>query len=255
MKNLTKIALLGLTTLAMVGCNSSSTDCDTSGSIKSLDRTVSFLTDRDGMSLYIFDKDELNKSNCDAECQKIWPRFRGADTTNENITVVNGSDQLAYRKHPLYYFANDTIAGDVNGDNIKDVWHLIYAPAGSTDSQTALSTVTMKQTYLTDKDGRTLYTFDKDVKGTSNCYGECEDTWPIYYNPSVTTVPSGLNKSEFSTITRDSDRAKENRLKQTTYNGQPLYYFTPDAKKSGSTKGDWVKGLWDVVELNAEKVN
>jgi len=264
MTTYTKLGLLSLATLTMIGCGDtySSNDNDYNAddntnintqSLKSLNRTVSFLTDTDGMSLYIFDKDSANKSNCNADCQKIWPLFEGANTTSENIKVVEGTDQLAYRKHPLYYFANDKVVGDVNGDNVKNVWHLVYAPSGSNDTQTELSATTMTQTYLTDKDGRTLYTFDKDSDGLSTCYGTCEDTWPIYYAKDIASVPAGLNKSDFSTIYRDAERAKEGVLFQTTYKGQPLYYFTPDAKKSGSTKGDWVKGLWDVVELSATK--
>jgi predicted lipoprotein with Yx(FWY)xxD motif len=259
MKNLTKIGLLSFATLAMiVGCGdtySSKDNCVNNNSLKSLDRTVSFLTDTTGMSLYTFDKDGLNRSNCDAECQKIWPLFRGADTTNDNIKVLESSDQLAYRKHPLYYFVNDTSIGDIKGDNIKNVWHLLYAQTSSNDSQTEFSTDTMTQRYLTDKNGRALYTFDKDTNGTSDCYGTCEDTWPVYYAPSVSTVPTGLNKVDFSTISRDINQSKEGILKQTAYKGKPLYYFTPDAKKSGETKGDWVKGVWHLVEISAKKTS
>ena len=31
---------------------------------------------------------------------------------------------------------------------------------------------------LTDANGMTLYTFDKDTAGTSNCYDECAANWP-----------------------------------------------------------------------------
>ncbi len=256
MTTLTKMGLLSLATFTLIGCgdsDSSKDSNDDSNSLKSLSRTVNFLTDTDGMSLYIFDKDALNKSNCDDECQKIWPLFVGANTTSEDIKVLDGSDHLAYRKHPLYYFAKDKVMGDVKGDNVKNVWHLIYAPKGSNDTQTAFSEKTMTQMYLTDKEGRTLYTFDNDTKGVSNCYGGCEDTWPVYYNSNVKSVPSILNASDFTTISRDSNKSTTGVLKQTAYKGKPLYYFTPDAKKVGETKGDWVKGLWDVVEISAKK--
>ena len=257
MTTLTKMGLLSLVTFTLIGCSdsdSSVSDCKSSADkLKSLNRAVNFLTDTNGMSLYIFDKDTLNQSNCDANCQEIWPLFKGANTTSEDIKVLEGTDHLAYRKHPLYYFKKDTMIGDVKGDNVKNVWHLLYAPKSSNDSQTEYSAETMTQTYLTDKDGRTLYTFDKDTEGVSNCYGGCEETWPIYYNSNVQSVPTTLKTSDFTTISRDANKSTTGILKQTAYKGKPLYYFTPDAKKAGSTKGDWVKGLWDVVEISAKK--
>ena len=258
MKTLTKTGLLSLATLAMIGCGdtySSKDNNSNNNTLKSLERNVKFLTDTEGMSLYTFDKDLLNKSNCDAKCQEIWPLFRGADTTNENIKVLEGSDQLAYRKHPLYHFIQDKTIGDIKGDNIKNVWHLVYASKGSNDTQTEFSSESITQTYLTDKDGRALYTFDKDTNGTSNCYASCEDTWPIYHVENIDSAPVGLNKSDFTSILRDKTKAKEGILKQTAYKGQPLYYFTPDAKKSAETKGDWVKGVWHLVEISAKKTS
>jgi predicted lipoprotein with Yx(FWY)xxD motif len=207
------------------------------------------------MSLYTFDKDTLNKSNCDAKCQEMWSLFRGANTTSEDVKVLDGTDHLAYRKHPLYYFVNDKAIGDVKGDNVKNIWHLLYAPTGSNDTQTEFSDQTMTQTYLTDKDGRALYTFDNDTNATSNCYAACEDTWPIYHVDNIASVPTGLNKSDFTSISRDANKSKEGILKQTAYKGMPLYYFTLDAKKSGETKGDWVKGVWHLVEVSAKKTS
>ena len=247
MTTLTKTGLLTLAAFAFMGCETTNTSDQ--NSLKTLDRDVSYLTDTNGMSLYIFDKDGLNQSNCDAGCQEKWPLFEGANTASTDIKVLEGTDHLAYRKHPLYSFFKDQAVGDVKGDNVKNVWHLVYAPVGSTDSQTQLSEQTMTQTYLTDAEGRTLYTFDNDTDGVSNCYGGCEDVWPVYYNTSVKGVPKGLSSSDFTTISRDTTRSEES--KQTAYKGKPLYYFTPDEEKSGATKGDWVKGLWDVVEISA----
>lgn len=98
----------------------------------------------------------------------------GADTESEDIKVLEGTDHLAYKKHPLYYFVNDKAPSDVLENNVKEVWHLVHALATTTDSQTALSEMNIKQTFLTDKDQRALYTFDKDTENVSNCY----DTTP-----------------------------------------------------------------------------
>ncbi|HIP27937.1 MAG TPA: c-type cytochrome, partial [Sulfurovum sp.] len=218
--------------------------------------------DTDAMSLYTFDKDILNKSNCDAECQKIWPLFEGANSGSVDIKVLSGSDQLAYRKHPLYYFVKDKAPGDILGNNVKDVWHLVHASAGSADSQTALSETVIKQTFLTDKNQRSLYTFDKDTRGVSNCYDSsptsgtgCESTWPVFYSADLGALPEGTVSADFSIIGRDAAKAKQGEsTQQVAYKGKPLYYFTPDNREALSTKGDWVKGVWHLVELNAQKV-
>ena len=272
MKVLTQITMVSVATLALIGCSDSYNDTNTPNdtgtpiiedALKASNRNVKFLVDTDAMSLYTFDKDMLNTSNCDAACQEVWPLFLGADTGSEDIKVLEGTDHLAYRKHPLYYFVNDKAPGDVLGNNVKEVWHLVHAPVGTTDSQTALSETNIKQTFLTDKDQRALYTFDNDTENVSNCYDTtptsgtgCESIWPVFYSSDLGTLPVGTATADFAVIDRDATKAKEGEpTQQVTYKGKPLYYFTPDNKETLSTKGDWVKGVWHLVELDANKVD
>ena len=261
MKIVTKIVMASVASLALIGCGDSYNDNE-EGELRGSNRNATFLVDTDAMSLYTFDKDILNKSNCDAECQKIWPLFEGGNSGSEDIKVLAGTDQLSYRKHPLYYFVKDKAPGDILGNNVKDVWHLVHAPAGSTDSQTALSETVIKQTFLTDKNQRALYTFDKDTNGVSNCYDStptsgtgCESTWPVFYSGDLGGLPEGTSAADFSILNRDATKAKQGgSTQQIAYKGKPLYYFTPDNKEALSTKGDWVKGVWHLVELNAQKI-
>jgi len=260
--------MASIATLVLIGCGDSYNDSKDNGvatsnaELKASNRNTKYLVDTDAMSLYTFDKDMLNTSNCDAACQEIWPLFLGADTGSEDIKVLEGTDHLAYRKHPLYYFVNDKAPGDVLGNNVKEVWHLVHAPEGTTDSQTALSETNIKQTFLTDKDQRALYTFDNDEEGVSNCYDTtptsgtgCESIWPVFHSSDLGTLPLGTATADFGVIERNVTRAKEGEpTQQVTYKGQPLYYFTPDNKESLSTKGDWVKGVWHLVELDSSKI-
>lgn len=265
MTTITKLTLASVATLGLIGCGDSyndNKDKDKAG-LKASNRNAKFLVNTDAMSLYTFDKDTLNKSNCDAKCQEVWPLFEGANSGSEDIKVLAGTDHLAYRKHPLYYFVNDKVPGDVLGNNVKEVWHLVHAPVGSTDSQTAFSAASIKQTFLTDKDQRALYTFDKDTNGVSNCYDStptsstgCESVWPVFYSADLGALPVGTTAADFTTITRDAAKAKKGEpTQQIAYKGKPLYYFTPDNKEALSTKGDWVKGVWHLVELDANKVD
>jgi len=269
MKILTQITMASVATLALIGCGDSYNDNKekNNGALQASERNANFLVDTGAMSLYVFDKDALNQSNCNAKCQEIWPLFEGANTGSEDIKVLKGTDHLAYRKHPLYHFINDKAPGDILGDNVKNVWHLVYAPAGTTDSQTALSSASAKQTFLTDKNGMALYTFDKDSANVSRCTGKadakplgsCEARWPVFYASDLGTLPAGTQASDFGTINRPADTlkgadGKALATKQTTYKGLPLYYWFKD-DKAGDVSGDWVSGVWHLVELHTSNTD
>lgn len=280
MKKTLSLAVASATAFMMIGCGDTHDSDDgytlppTINSISSLQREVNYLTDAvNGMSLYTFDKDTLfpTTTNCDADCQKIWPIFTGGTTQSNDVVIFDtNTSHLAYRQHPMYFFANDTAVGDVNGDNVKDVWHLIYPHPDTNDTQTKLSDAaqSMTQTFLTGKDGMSLYTFDKDDVNDSVCYGtpdlgplgSCEARWPVFYTADLGNLPEGTKASDFGTIDRNITKAlKDNNgeplaTKQTTYKGQPLYYWFQDAK-AGDTTGDWVGGVWHLIELDAVKTS
>jgi len=234
------------------GCGSSSSNPQ-DVLIKS--RSVNFITDSAGRSLYSFDKDTLGVSNCAAgPCLNDWPvYFNQSDNDNaiSLLPTITSNDpinvnQTTYQKHPLYYFDEDLAAGNTNGDWVKNVWHLVYTaiPAGSTGL--LLSPTTKTQSYLSDSKGMSLYTFDNDTDNVSNCteVNDCITTWPVYNMGTTNAVlPVGTSNSDFSTITRADGSL------QSTYKNKPLYYFKNDAK-SGDTNGDWLKGIWHLVEIN-----
>ncbi len=90
----------------------------------------SYMTDLKGMTLYTFDKDTAGVSNCYADCVKAWPIYSADATVQlpENITIVkrtDGTNQYAYKGMPLYYYATDVKPGDITGDNVGKVWHIV----------------------------------------------------------------------------------------------------------------------------------
>ena len=96
--------------------------------------------------------------------------------------------------------------------------------------------------YLSDKNGMTLYTFDKDKPNVSNCYGECEKKWPVFYGDvSALHRPGDVSEKDFGVITR------KNGALQTTYKKKPLYYFFKDTKPN-EVKGNGKKGVWHIVK-------
>lgn len=89
-------------------------------------------TDEKGMTLYIFDKDEANKSNCYDDCAKNWPPLMAAaDAKPEGEwTIVerkDGTKMWADDGKPVYTFVKDTKPGDVTGDGVGGVWHVSKA--------------------------------------------------------------------------------------------------------------------------------
>ena len=101
--------------------------------------------------------------------------------------------------------------------------------------------------HLVDKDGKTLYYFANDVNGQSACTGGCLNNWLLFLADSTsTTFGDGLLASDFARITTS------NGVRQTTYKGWPLYYYSPAGVQevAGTTTGEAVGNVWFVAKEN-----
>lgn len=100
------------------------------GAIKTMntDKGEVFVGDN-GMTLYVFDKDAKDQSNCYGDCATLWPPFvaaKGASAAGD-FTLVSRKDgmkQWAYDGKPLYFWQKDKKPGDTTGDGVKGVWHV-----------------------------------------------------------------------------------------------------------------------------------
>ncbi len=111
------------------------------------------LTGQGGRTLYEFAKDTNGTSACTDTCASNWPPLTvaageaasagsGANATMlGTIARTDGSTQVTYNGHPLYYFAADSAAGDSNGQGLNGVW-FIAAPDGSMATASAAATAT-----------------------------------------------------------------------------------------------------------------
>jgi predicted lipoprotein with Yx(FWY)xxD motif len=89
------------------------------------------MVDHKGMTLYTFDKDSGGKSMCNDECAKNWPPMMApagatADGKWSVIKRDDGKMQYAYDGKPLYTFVKDEKPGEMKGDKMKDVWHVVH---------------------------------------------------------------------------------------------------------------------------------
>lgn len=97
-------------------------------------------------------------------------------------------------------------------------------------------TDTAKGNYLVGSNGMTLYIFDKDKPGVSNCTGACLTLWPAF-------LPSGavIQQDNISVITRPDGTT------QYAWKNMPLYYYSKDALP-GDLTGDGFNGIWHIVK-------
>jgi predicted lipoprotein with Yx(FWY)xxD motif len=104
---------------------------------------MTFLTDGTGHALYLWVKDPSGKSVCEGPCAGAWPPVtsKGAVTAAGSavasdlgtITRSDGTKQVTYNGHPLYYFVADSGPGEAKGqgnDGFGAKWWLV-SPAGA----------------------------------------------------------------------------------------------------------------------------
>lgn len=97
----------------------------------------------------------------------------------------------------------------------------------------AIKTMTIDgKEVLTDANGMTLYTFDKDAAGVSNCYDKCAENWPPLFADTGTAA-----EGDFTLVTRTDGTI------MWAYKGMPLYLWVKD-EKPGDTTGDMVGEVW-----------
>lgn len=111
------------------------------------DKYGKFLTGEDGKSLYMFTPDTATTSACNTGCVDSWPPFtlesgetvKGGDGVTGAFTMItrqDGSTQVVYAGHPLYYFSGDSAAGDTNGEGLNSKWYLLGADGSQIMGQT-----------------------------------------------------------------------------------------------------------------------
>ncbi len=104
------------------------------------------LTGPNGHALYTYDPDTSTASNCTSQCATNWPPLVGSPSAGAGLSAsdlgtiarTDGSTQVTYDGHPLYYYVKDMDAEDMYGDGVKGVWHL--AKEGSDSGASSSST-------------------------------------------------------------------------------------------------------------------
>jgi predicted lipoprotein with Yx(FWY)xxD motif len=104
----------------------------------------SVLTDAKGMTVYMFTPDTSGTSTCYGQCAVTWPPLTVSGKLHAGPGLqskllgttqrTDGTTQVTYNGHPLYFYARDTKAGDTNGQGVGTRWWVLSgagAPIGA----------------------------------------------------------------------------------------------------------------------------
>ena len=118
---------------------------------------------------------------------------------------------------------------------------LLAMPAFATDflGGAVKSTDIGGKMVLTDANGMTLYTYDKDVNpNETTCYDQCAVNWPPLIADAGATA-----EGEFTLVPRTDGTM------MWAYDGKPLYLWIKDTEP-GQTTGDGVGEVWHTAVLD-----
>jgi predicted lipoprotein with Yx(FWY)xxD motif len=100
------------------------------------------LVDGSGRTLYLFAKDRPNQSACAGACVAAWPVDQSSGTPKAGSGVKasllgtirrgDGTTQVTYNHHSLYYYSGDSQPGQQNGQGVNAfgaAWFVV-TPAG-----------------------------------------------------------------------------------------------------------------------------
>lgn len=94
------------------------------------------------LTVYMFEGDKGSTSSCTGPCSAVWPPVTTASGPTAGgsaiaadlgtITRSDGTMQVTYKGHPLYFFAKDGDSGDAYGQGVHGFgsdWYVL-APSG-----------------------------------------------------------------------------------------------------------------------------
>jgi len=105
--------------------------------VKTADTSLGkIIVDAQGKTLYYFANDiaASGASSCNGQCAALWPPFSTSNVKVSapldpadfgSITRTNGTTQTTYYGWPLYYYFEDTAAGEILGQAANDVWWVV----------------------------------------------------------------------------------------------------------------------------------
>jgi len=164
-------------------------------------------------------------------------------------------EPLNYKIRPLFWFSICAIAAlilagcsplalGIPEDTETPTPTLVVVPGATLAPVVRLnvSTNAALGSYLTDESGFTLYYYKNDSARTSQCSGDCLQTWPGVMTAGAPIAGDPSIKGKLGWINRPDGGM------QVTYNDMPLYYYSKD-NIPGDTNGQGAGGKWFAMPL------
>jgi predicted lipoprotein with Yx(FWY)xxD motif len=221
-------------------------------------------------TLYTLSFDGRNTTTCQGPCTGFWPplltshpAMAGPGVSGGALGTLrrrDGSFQVTYHGHPLYFFAFDLGAGARPGLTLGEylitapfsgIWYTVtpqgtpdpgrttigveHSPAGTILSVTAGITQT----------AATLYAFSTDSPTMSMCTGQCAQFWPPVLTTRRALSLLGIRPRHLGMLRRPDGTF------QVTYFGHPLYFFALALNSgTGGAGAPVFGGTFNIVKAN-----
>jgi predicted lipoprotein with Yx(FWY)xxD motif len=116
-----------------------------------------------GFSVYAFDGDTLERSGCDAACERRFDPIQAPAAARRHgdwsvFVRENGARQWAFRGKPLYLFAEDVRVHSLAGSDVPG-WRNVYTQEAPPPPPEFTVQDTSAGQVLADAEGRTIYSY------------------------------------------------------------------------------------------------
>lgn len=228
--------------------------------------TGRLVVNMNGYSVYSWDGDEPNKSNCRDECLTDWTPVPAPENVTElagwtSFERAPGVKQWAFRGNPLYTYNYDHDARSFMGADVPG-WHNVYTQrALPPPEEFTVQDADFGGQVLADSRGRTLYLYNciEDTFAQLGCdhpaatqayrlaicgNGDpelCGETFPYVMAPDAASSVSTL----WSVMAIDPNTGhiaapgERDALRVWAYRGRPVYTYAGDAD-AGTTNGEGI---------------
>ncbi|MHB8233628.1 MAG: COG4315 family predicted lipoprotein [Solirubrobacteraceae bacterium] len=102
------------------------------------------------LTVYMFEADKGSTSSCSGACAKVWPAVTTEGKPSAAGTAVtadlgttkrsDGTEQVTYKGHPLYFYDDDKDSGDAYGQGSKSFgagWYVLKPDGSKIDEDSA----------------------------------------------------------------------------------------------------------------------
>jgi predicted lipoprotein with Yx(FWY)xxD motif len=232
--------------------------------------TGRLLVNDDDYSVYSWDGDEPNISNCVRECLNSWTPIRAPQvaTDSGDWTIIkhpSGINQWAFRSRPLYTHNNDTRSRSFDGSDVPG-WSNVYTQRAVTPpDEFTVQDAAFGGQVLADSRGRTVYLYscrDDSVAQLACDHPDaaqeyrlaicgngdpevCRETFPYVVADADAKSESSLwsvmlidpNTGRRAAASAAANGDGEGALHVWAYSQRPVYTYGDD-QEPGVTKGD-----------------